>query len=249
MKAKKIISTIVASALILSNCCILSPVSYADEYKFESSNAGHSGSASGTGLFLGAVGTTEGTPDRAPFITGVTGNNSTEVASARVGALEFQIDGNIDPETIVTADLSVYVNGVNENLKSDWMLLAAYETDNTSLAYSVGGMDQSEYPAVNEDYSYEAAFWSNEQCSKSNLGWKTINVKRAVVNALEKDNGASETVNVVLRMQVPSAGLNISTTYKPYIEISTGEKVDGVIKYVDQNGNEILPQESFATGR
>lgn len=248
MKAKKIISTIAASALILSNCCILSPVSYADEYKFESSNAGHSGSASGTGLFLGAVGTTEGTPDRAPFITGVTGNNSAEVASARVGALEFQIDGNIDPETIVSADLSVYVNGVNENLKSDWMLLAAYETDNPSLAYSVGGMDQSEYPAVNDDYSYEAAFWSNEQCSKSNLGWKTINVKRAVVNALEKDSGASETVKVVLRMQVPSAGLNISTTYKPYIEISTGEKVDGVIKYVDQNGNEILPQESFASG-
>lgn len=147
---KKIISTVIAAATICVNFSVLSPVSYADDYTFEATNAGHSGGASGTGLFIGAVGDImDGTADRAPFISGVTANNSTEVASARIGALEFQVDSSIDPETIVNATLNVYVNGVNENLKSDWMLLAAYETDNPSLTYSVGGMDQNEYPARN----------------------------------------------------------------------------------------------------
>lgn len=248
MKLKKVICAVAAFTLLSIN--YLPSVSFAQEqnYVCPMINAGHSGSASGTGLFLGAVGTTEGTCDRAPFISGVTGNNSAEVASARIGALEFSVDGSIDPETITYATLNVYVSSVNENLKSDWMLLAAYETNNPSLTYNVGGMDQNLYPAKDNNYSYEAAFWSNEECSKSNLGWKTIDIKRAIVNALEENNSIADSVNIVLRLQVPAAGLNISTDNEPFIEVSTNERVEGIIRFVDQNGNDILPERPFASG-
>lgn len=215
---------------------------------------GHSGSSSGTGLFLGAIGKENldvGSPDRAPFISGVTGNNSVKVASSRVGAFEFSVDGSIDPNSIVSATMNVYVNSINQNFKNsdDWMFLAAFETENPSLEYSVGGMDESLYPAINNDYSYEAVMWSNERCSKSNLGWKTIDVKRAVVHALEKDGSKSDEVKVVIRLHVPACGLNVSVAGQvPSISVKTDESVNGIIKTVDQNGNSILPDKEFSSG-
>ncbi|MGN1098664.1 MAG: BNR-4 repeat-containing protein [Clostridia bacterium] len=191
-----------------------------------------------------------GTSTRAPYVDGTTGNQSTVVGSARIGAIAFEVDGTIDPETITNAVMSVYVNSINGNLGSNWMLLAAYETENPQLTYSVGGMDDTLYPAVNNDYSYDAALWSNERCSTSSKGWKTLDVKRAVVNALTADGGKSEKVTVVLRIQVPAAGLNISVSGSeaPYLTVTTGAKITGTVKIVDTDGNELLPSESFVSG-
>ena len=249
MRLKKIISAAV-SAVMLGTCCIgTMPVSADDEYTCEMTNAGHSGSASGTGLFIGTAGANlNGNNARAPFIQGTTGSNSVTVGSNRIGVMEFSLNGSIDPEKITSAVLNIYVNSVNENYKdSDWMLLAAYETSNPTLTYAVGNMNESHYPAVNSDYSYDAAFWTNEHCSRSDLGWKTINVTRAVVNALKSGND-----KVVLRLQVPAAGLNVSTTGAdaPYIKLATTDKEKhmGVIKTVDQDGNKLaedVPFEAF----
>lgn len=95
MKLKKVICAVAAFTMLSIN--YLPSVSFAKEqnYVCPMINAGHSGSASGTGLFLGAVGATEGTCDRAPFISGVTGNNSAEVASSRV--VLCQDNGHIKP--------------------------------------------------------------------------------------------------------------------------------------------------------
>ncbi|MBR5535326.1 MAG: BNR-4 repeat-containing protein [Clostridia bacterium] len=241
---KKIISTVLAVCMIIA---AMANVAFAEiaEHNFTATACGHSGSATGTGLFIGAVGTS-GSVDCAPYISGITGNNSVKVASARVGALEFMVDGSIDPEAVKSAVLNIHVNSVNGNLGSGWMLLAAYETQNPKLTYSTGGMDRSLYPAINDDYSYEAAFWTNEKCSKSSLGWKTMDVTRAVVNALKKDNGESEEVRVVLRLQVPAAGLNVSVEGNtPYITVSTGELVEGVVKFCDNSGNKLSDDIAF----
>ena len=127
----------------------------AEEYviTMPASNCGHSGSAAGTGLFIGCVDDVKGNVHRAEFISGVTGNNAITVGSTRTGAIEFEIDGNIDPETITRANLKVYVHDINGNLGNDWMLLAAYETENPELTYSVGGMDNTLFPAVEDKYS------------------------------------------------------------------------------------------------
>ncbi len=218
-----------ATALLLTLIFVMSFVPttiIAEEHVITvpASNYGHSGSAAGTGLFIGCVDDIKGNVHRAEFISGVTGNNSITVGSTRTGAIEFEIDGTLAPQTITRADLKVYVHDINGNLGNDWMLLAAYETENPKLTYSVGGMDNTLFPAVEDKYSYGAAFWSNEKCTKSDPGWKTLNVTRAVVNALKKDNGQSEKVRVVLRLQVPAAGLNISTDdNKPYMEIVNGK--------------------------
>lgn len=51
------------------------------------------------------------------------------------------------------------------------------------------------------------------------------NVTRAVVNALKADGGKSDYVRVVFRIQVPSAGLNISVEENaPYMNVEVGNK-------------------------
>ena len=221
-----------------------------EEYSYTVTNMGHSGSASGTGLFIGGVGDVAGGKDRAPFVSSVTGSNSVTVGSNRTGVIEFMIDGDIDPDTVTSAVLNVYVNSVNHNLSgSDWMLFAVYETENPELDYSIGGMDYNLYPAKDGDYSYEAAFWSNERCTRSGTGWKSVNVKRAVVNALRGNTDSSEQVRIVLRIQVPCAGLNISVSDNAAkLDITTGAKVEGRICTVDENGNPILPETKFVSG-
>ncbi|MCH5212544.1 MAG: hypothetical protein J1G06_05990, partial [Oscillospiraceae bacterium] len=130
MRLKRIISAAVSAVMLGTFYIGTMPVSADDEYTCEMTNAGHSGSASGTGLFIGTAGANlNGNNERAPFVQGTTGSNSVTVGSNRIGVMEFSIDGSIDPEKITSAVLNIYINSVNENYKdSDWMLLAAYET-------------------------------------------------------------------------------------------------------------------------
>ncbi|MDO4563805.1 MAG: BNR-4 repeat-containing protein [Clostridia bacterium] len=242
---KKAISIIIAIAMMLATLPTLSFAAIA-EHTASMADYGHSGSANGTGLFIGAVGT-GGTFERAPYIAGTTGNNAVTVGSARIGAIAFSVDAAIDPDSIASAILNVHVNSVNGNLGSSWMLIAAYETANPTLTYTVGNMDQTIYPAVNNDYSYDAAFWSKERCSSGALGWKTMDVKRAVVNALEADTATSGKVNVVLRFQAPAAGYNISVAAPnaPYITIKTGDVLTATLKVVDSNNTDLKTPQTF----
>ncbi|MCH5209994.1 MAG: discoidin domain-containing protein [Oscillospiraceae bacterium] len=209
----------------------------ATEITAEMTNAGNSGINSGNGILI-ATGdeskeNTGSTQYRAPFVLNETSDYNTVLGSARIGAMEFSVNPDIDPEKIDSAVLNIHVNSVNGNLKEKngtvhWTLLAAYETNNPTLEYKTHeedatlAMDQNQYLAVDNDYSREKTFWTNEQCSENNLGWKTMDVTRAVKNALEKHTGDGD-VKVVLRLQVPSGGLNVSTTgdNAPTITITT----------------------------
>ena len=74
----------------------------------------------------------------------------------------------------------LYITSVNENL-SGWMKLACYRTTGAPQN-AVLGKDSSAvgYPAVNNDYSYSAAYWSDEIHPSSANSWKEINITKAV---------------------------------------------------------------------
>lgn len=204
------------------------------------SSFGHSGNASGTGIIVatGVYPDASGTADKAPYIDSDTGSHKTNLGSTRIGVMAFDSDG-VNADLIKTATLNVYVNFVNGNIGAGWLRFAAYETENPSLTYSVGRMNQAEFSAADNDYSYEAAMWSNEKFTNSGTegvtsGWATIDVTDAVKNATL--NGKGE---VVLRFQVPTGGINLSVEgdYEPYIELITGDKYAVSVKCVDEDGN------------
>ncbi|MGM9551326.1 MAG: RICIN domain-containing protein [Clostridia bacterium] len=205
-------------------------------------NYGSSGNSSGTGILVatGVYPGSSGTSDKAPYIADDTGSFMTNLGSTRIGVMAFSTEG-VSADTVKTATLNVYVNFVNGNIGTGWLRFAAYETDNPSLTYSVGGMNQALFPAKNNDYSYNAAMWSNERFTNKGTegqtaGWATIDVTRAVKNAVLDGKNY-----VVLRFQVPTAGINLSTEgdYAPFIELVSGDKVPVTINCVDENDNVI----------
>jgi len=200
------------------------------------SNIGHSGPLGRTGIIVGvAGGDANGDENRAPAVSGQTvSGNATFVASNRIGVLSFDIDtNNIDINQISEVELNLYINDVNENLYTGWLRLAAYETNNPVLTYSVGDMDASLYPQKDNDYSINAAFWSKNTISRNTRGYVAINVRDAVVNAILKNEqlGANkkDVVTVVLRLQVPIAAVYIHTNESdpscaPYVKIKYAQE-------------------------
>ncbi|MBQ8541817.1 MAG: hypothetical protein IJ435_10160 [Clostridia bacterium] len=201
--------------------------------------SGYSGTTDGTGIMVATGGGDYGTAERAPSVSGVSHQSgSATLGSARVGVIEFEIDSSIDPGSINNAKLNLYVKKVHANLYAKWMRLAVFQTENPNIAeYSLGGMDYSLYPATGEDYSENAVYWSNEEISSSALGWKTVDIRKIIVDALDESNktgNPSKKIKVVLRLQVPTAGLYIASSEDenaPYINITTSN--DSLLAYYD----------------
>jgi hypothetical protein len=192
--------------------------------------SGYSGvySSDGEGLFVAtSTSSSSGSATNAPTVSGTSHSGGKNMASSRCGALEFEISSDIDENSINQAYLKFYVSSVHSNLGSNTMRLALYETDNPYLdSYSMGEMDHSKFPAKDNDYSVDALYWSEEEISSSSLGWKSVSLKKIILNALDKNNSSSspsETVRIVLRLEVPIAGMYITSSgdNRPYLEIVT----------------------------
>lgn len=223
---------------------------------YKSTRSGYSGTVLENGILVATGGSSYASATRAPSVSGVSHNSgSATLSSARIGAIEFEIDSSIDPSTVSDATFNFYVNKVHENLYSKWMRLGVYQTENPYIEeYSLGKMDENKYTAINNDYSENAVFWSNEEISSSSTGWKTVNIMKIVVDALKESNKA-EKVRIVLRLQVPTAGLYIATSQDdnaPYLTVTTSKTAvlahydfeslteDGKIKDITGNGYDAM---------
>ncbi|MGM9551728.1 MAG: Ig-like domain-containing protein [Clostridia bacterium] len=246
---KKVISLILAVSMLLG----VVPggiVAFAEvsETTLELVGYGHSGTALGTGILVATVDApdTSGSSTCAPYVEGDTASASTRLGSTRIGVMAFSVEG-ADLNKIIKATLNVYVNSVNGNLGGNWMRFAVYETENPSLTYNVGGMNASDFAAVNNDYSYSAAMWSDEKFTASGSigstsGWAKVDVTKAVYNAVSA--GKSQ---VVLRFQVPVNGINLSVEgdYEPYIQlisVDTDTVLDEVTATVIDGNKPVLPK-------
>lgn len=185
--------------------------SFAAENTEYATSVSYSGPTSGDGLFIGTSQNVEaGNENSAPCIVGTTvSETGGEIWKNRVGYIEFEI--NVPSGEFESATLKLYLTGVNENL-SGWMKLAAYRTVGKPEKVALGqDTSAAGYPAVNNDYSYSAAFWSDEIYPSSAKSWKAIDVTDAVRDAMTEQNG-SDKIKVAFRLQVPKAGVNISVS-------------------------------------
>lgn len=187
----------------------------------------YSGSTSGEGIFVGTNQNAEkGNENGAPCIVGETvSQKKGAIYSNRVGYIEFEIDR---PDfTKEKAMLKLYIKSVNENLDG-WMKLACYRTNGAPASAVLGqGSSAAGYPAVNNDYSYAAASWSDVIELSSWNSWLNVDVTEAVKAFCEEQPGADK-VKVKFRLQVPTAGVNIATesTLRPKIEVGTAEELE-----------------------
>ncbi len=222
-KVKNLISVVLVAVMLMGMLPVVRVFAATSELSL--TGYGQSGNSSGEGIMVatGVRPSSTGTADKAPYVAGETASFITNLASTRIGVMAFGIQ-NADADSFEAATLNVYVNGVNGNIGKGWTKFAVYETLNPTLTYKTGGMNQSDFAAVNNDYSYDAAMWSNEHFTNSGsngetAGWATVDVTEAVKNAI--NDGKSQ---VVLRFQVPSCGLNLSVEgeYAPYITLANG---------------------------
>ncbi len=241
MKLKRFLALVVSLAMVLSIVPAFSLTASAATNTYNATAFGHSGSASGTGVFIGTSSTgTSGNKDGAPYINGTTTNKSgAGLGSSRIGYISFSVPKPAAGEEVTSATMKLYVTGVNGNLGTSWMKMAAYRTTGTPSSVSIGSMNGDQYLAVNNDYSYNAGYWTNEQISSSNLGWKTIDVTKALNDAIAEATG--DTVTLSFRLLTPTAGLNVTTAStnaanQPVLEVNTAKKVNVTVNYVNANG-------------
>ncbi|MDO4562852.1 MAG: LamG domain-containing protein [Clostridia bacterium] len=209
---KKILACMTAAAMLMALLPAMVSVS-AEENYYTPVDSGYSGDMLGTGIYVGAGATSDvGNAEAAPSIVGTTVSaTGMGIGKSEVALLQFEIDADTDPDTFGNAMLRVYATSVHEALGTEWIKLAVYETDNSTNYVALWGeMDLDSIPAaVNDDYSYSAAMWSGN-ISSSSLGWKSVDVTRAVKNALlAKEDGAAK-VTLVLRLQVPAGGVDLA---------------------------------------
>lgn len=199
---------------------------------YGATNAGYSGSVSGSGIFVATGGGSHGSATRAKNVSGVSHSGSPSVmGSDRIGVMEFEIDSDINPAEIGKAEINFYVNDVHNNIGDEWIRLAFYETNNPEIdSYSLGGMDANAYLQINDDYSANATYWSDEKIYTDSEGWMSANVTGLIVNVLDnyrKNGGTADKLKVVVRMLVPFAGVNIDSvgsSHTPYLKITTVEE-------------------------
>ncbi len=198
---------------------------------YKATNSGYSGNAFGEGVFVATGEASHGTATRAKNVSGVSHSGGAVLGSARVGVMEFEIDSDINPADIGKASINFYVNDVHNNLGDGWIRLAFYETANPEITeYKLGGMDDTAYLQVNDDYSATATYWSDQKLYTDSVGWMSANVTGIIVNALDnyrKMGGTDEKIRVVIRMLVPFAAVNIDSAESgnaPYLNITTVEE-------------------------
>lgn len=198
---------------------------------YKATNSGYSGSVFGEGIFVATGEASHGTATRAKNVSGVSHSGGAVLGSARVGVMEFEIDSDINPADIGKASINFYVNDVHNNLGDGWIRLAFYETANPEITeYKLGGMDDTAYLQVNDDYSATATYWSDQKLYTDSVGWMSANVTGVIVNALDnyrKMGGTEEKIPIVVRMLVPFAAVNIDaaeSSNTPYLNITTVEE-------------------------
>ncbi len=198
---------------------------------YKATNSGYSGSVFGEGIFVATGEASHGTATRAKNVSGVSHSGGAVLGSARVGVMEFEIDSDINPADIGKASINFYVNDVHNNLGDGWIRLAFYETANPEITeYKLGGMDDTAYLQVNDDYSATATYWSDQKLYTDSVGWMSANVTGIIVNALDnyrKMGGTEEKIRIVVRMLVPFAAVNIDaaeSSNTPYLNITTVEE-------------------------
>lgn len=172
---------------------------------------------------------TDGTASAAAYVAGETASEAAGgLGKTRVGAIAFELreaaesydpEGNkIAPDAIYKAVVSVEVAGVNENMGDRWTKAALFPVDAGvygSLTSDSSVNENTSYPAVNDDYSYNAAIYSNEQIAGTNLGTKTFDVTEQVKAALEEGDPYAifrvQTVICGILLKKDSAKLSITT--------------------------------------
>ncbi len=250
---RRIICIAVVLSMILAMVPFMS-VSAADgEYSL--AFYGQSGTVNteeGTGVFVGANGniatnTRAATSDADGNATAHSG--SATVGSSRAGVLTFVVD-NMKSEDLRSAVLKLNILGCNHTIDSNmasgtgWMKLAVYETDNNkNLNYLVGGMAENTFAAKNNDYSTAATMWSNERIYRIG-GDATVDVTRAVVNALDANNklaSPEDKVTVVLRLQAPVAAytVDVSAQNGPKLVLTEGVETSVTVKFVEEEGRSL----------
>ena len=230
---KKMISILLMTAMILS---LLPTFAIGAESSFFYTVASYSGPTVGEGMFIGTHQAAEGGNENcAPGIVGTTiSETGGAIWKSRVGYLEFDVKRPMGEMTKAT--LRLYVSDVNENL-TGWMRLAAYLTEGTPATVALGkDSSATGYPAVNNDYSYDAAFWTEEIYPSSGNSWKEIDITEAVKAAFEKDTEA-ERIKLAFRLQVPKAGLNIALDSKngPRVVIEDDREEEPEMEYTRTN--------------
>ena len=181
-----------------------------------------------------------GGKEGAPNIAGTTTNaKGAGLQTSRIGYISFNTNPALEEdEEIVSAIMQLYVSDVNSNLNSqtsnNWMKLAAYRTTGTLSSDTIGNANAENYKAVNEDYSYYAAYWSNETIKQNEFGWKTIDVTKALKDAMAETD--SDNVTLAFRLQVPTGGVNIhvaksNKTLQPTLIVTKAKKRKVTVHY------------------
>lgn len=208
--------------------------------KFYSYHVGNSkieknGTDDGQVTITGDVSNT-GSKTHAPFITNETATGSADPTMGnRVGCIVFSMpEMSVTSDNLKTAQLSFKVTGIS-NGNNNWFKVALYETENNEI--SGNDWTESSFAAKNNDYGSTAAIWSNEKISGSASGavhkdgYVTFDIDKPFLSALN-----SNADNLVLRVQVPKAGLTFDSM-KLTIDATTPAQV--TVKYVNESNSEL----------
>ena len=200
-----------------------------------------------TGTFYGTEGnqvslgtstqlSAEGGAACAASIKGTTydGSNTSNWGSARYGCLVFQIPTDMDLTNLQNASVTLKIRRVANLSTNGWMKVALYETNNPQIT---SGSPESNYSVKNGYHGVDSAFWSEEKISDrddaNNLQIVHFNVKDAVQN-VDMENG-----RLVLRVQVPRAGIAFNDNTPATLMIDATTPTNASVEYVDEQGNKI----------
>ncbi len=200
-----------------------------------------------TGTFYGTEGnqvslgtstelSAEGSAACAASIKGTTydGGNTSNWGSARYGCLVFQIPTDMDLTNLQSASVTLKIKRVANLSTNGWMKVALYETNNPQIT---SGSPESNYSVKNGYHGVDSAFWSEEKISDrddaNNLLSIHFNVKDAVQN-VDMENG-----RLVLRVQVPRAGIGFNDNTPATLMIDATTPTNASVEYVDEQGNKI----------
>lgn len=183
----------------------------------------------------------DGSKNQAPYISGQTSNGSIgNCGNDRYGCLVFPLPEGL--KMISGATVTFSVTGANNvDNGGSWVKAALYQTENKNVTAT----DESTYRAINEDYSYEAAMWSDKKVTNQNnnvneaagvikSGELNFDVKKALEAAV-----AQNSERLVLRVQAAKGGLKLNHDAPVKLTIDTSIPTTVTVKYVDAAGKEL----------
>ncbi|MDO4562961.1 MAG: LamG domain-containing protein [Clostridia bacterium] len=201
------------------------------------SGAGYSGGYDGEEAIVSAKNVSEtASALNAPYVYKDTATSQLSALIARAAAVGFEIPDSVSRENVSAAKLRLKITSASHS-GMQWARMAAYETENMAQTYALGTMDEADFAAKNGDYSYEAAFWSEEEMASESVSWITIDVREAFLAAEDK---------LVLRLMMPSgeASFSLAAQDAPYLEVDYAAPTSVSVLFKDRDsGVEIAPQE------